>query len=422
MKNIILAVLIITTAAGLLQASSIFTGNVESVYPDPLSGALRNPALIPAQKNENSLGLILRYKPYDKNDLSIDANITFIDNPEIKYEETKSLAGTAYVSYTGRSGDLGWGIGIAAMDDDQYGISETKNTITGTMTSSTSTIKMAGAEKKTSTYPSLSFSLGSRVGNSSFAGFKLTGGYQKVITDKEQSGYNNGAINSKTKSTNISEAFAAEAQLGFFTIEGNSQAGFIVKSGNFCIARSSIDYQSELPASSKGSTDTPFYRQFKKGPSIVAGGYSSFGDFLGVTLEGEYRISSYYNEKYYDDKLYAEQKIKKTNNPEYHFRGGLEFTISHALTASLGGGCIFAGSSGFDSDPVIGVKKEDSMDMRIYFATAGFDINISKNTKIIAGAFLARIHVVGVTKTDLTMKFTNTQLTSYAIAGIAASF
>lgn len=407
------------------QGSPVFMGNIESIYPDSLTNALRSPALIPAQSRDIETGLTMKYKAYHKSTASIDSDFTFLDNEALNMKSQKNSGATAYYSFTFRSGDTGFGLGITTSDDDQFMQSTDRVILTGNLSGLPTAVRSETTEKKSSRNPAISLSLGTRTGDSSYAGFKVISGSSKSETRSEEKFSQDSVLSSIASSKTRHEIYSLELQFGFYTREGDSQAGLVIKSGSVEKKKSSIEYQEELAGTPSERISIPSYIQRKKGPSIVAGGYTKLLPFLGVALEGEYRMPAYYYDKTLDkasDGKYYEEKMRKYPLPEYHARGGLEFILSQSIHFLMGGGFIYSGYYGIDRNPDGTRRKEEKFEYRVYYGETGISIRLTEGTSFNLGGVYTKFRVKARMDSDMHMDIRQDLTQANTFLGFSLSF
>lgn len=277
MKRTIVAVFFVVTSSPGLFAESFGMGNIISVYAESGLNSLRNPALIMAQPQNSSFEAALFYTPYKKTDNNVSTDLA----PNVSIEETGFYSGGLFLSYSKKSGNFGFGIGLTSGGYDQVSYSTSKYTVSSNV-------------DKTETFgvsPLLITSFSFRLDKGHFFGFQIGLGYSHEYSKKEKTA---GEIFKGN-----SDIFSAEPAFGYLAKGEKSEAGIMLKPGKYILRRDRMDYEDTTP--SNGTLKIPFYSRYDTALALTAGGYFKVKPEVGIAMEFEYRIPSTRNEKFFDD-------------------------------------------------------------------------------------------------------------------------
>ncbi len=382
---------------GYSNANSLFLGNIGSVYPDGAINAMKNPALVAAQEEKNSFGLLFNYRTFIRVDA--DFNFDFLSNEKTENEIEKQAAGGAGIIFTKRINKHGFGIGLSDSDDSLYSYKKDKTTITGLGSSSeVLSIKTEGKEKIIN--PELNLCYGLQFGNKSFLGLRLIESGKKTDTETETTeSLTSGSttVSSSKTSHEISTISSWELIFGFYYTDKGSQLGLMVNTGRLSIVESEIDYHDESLIDPDGSNSYSKHRQYDEGASIMAGGYTRLLPFLGIALEGGFQLPAYYNEKNYDDKTYEVNETAVSQNSVMVFKGGLDFILSSQLRFAMGG-VAFLGK--YSSEKNFNGSTRSKSDFKGFSYMAGFDYLSQGGIRFMAGAVVNRYKMDGNSKSE----------------------
>ncbi len=388
-KNLFIAVICVSSFAQDLFASSYFMGSIESVYSDRLLNVLRNPALIPSQKEPGSIGAAVKYQGYTKIDMTTDFDFASVTGENSDSSREKTIEGTAVISFSKRVGNTGFGIGLASSQDEQFILTEDRTELIY-YDPGGNKISSDKREKITAYNPALLMSFGMKTGENTFAGLKLSLGTSLTKKEIREENEVNSALFSD-KSLNIEFlSYSAELELGIFRREGNSETGLIIKSGAFSLSGAKLDYEYTDSASlvSSGSEKISFFRQMKKGPAVVAGSYIKVLPSLGIAVEGEYRLPAYYDDKSFDDNTYMEKTNRITISQSINIRGGCRITINPFITISTGGGFGFIDMDGTTENRGSILGKING-----FFGMLGADLYLAKGFAIYTGVNVFKLNI-----------------------------
>lgn len=409
---------------GYSGANTIFLGYIESVYPDGAINVLKNPALLAAQKEERSLGLIFNYRAYDQVDA--DFNFGILSNEETENKINKEMYGGASIAFSEKYKGNGFGIGISKSDDFLYQYKEEKTSFSGTTsTSEVFSVQTELKEKKIN--PRVNVGYGLKIGEDSFFGIKLTGEYSKTDTESESTQtilVGTVPVSLVNKNYNeIKTMVSGELSFGFYFTDKGSQLGFMVNSGKLSFVKSDIDYYNDELAQPEGKNSFSYYKQYNEGVSFVAGGYMRLLPFLGAALEGGYQLPANYNEKIYDDKTFEKIKTSVSNDSVILIKGGLDFILSPRLNFAVGGNLFFVKNSRSGKNNNYGESE-----YRGFNCMTGFDYYFLSGLRFMAGTQFGRYTGVGKSQIDdgsgsvIEIKLNNKQLSIDTYFGIMYSF
>ncbi len=381
---------------GYTDANTLFLGNIESVYPDGAINALKNPALVSAQKEKSSLGLLLNYRVYDQ--VNSDLNLGILTDEKTETEIEKDITGGTSIVFTKKFNKQGFGIGLSNSDSYIYSYKEEKTRFSGT-TAASQVYSVNTEEKVKNINPKISFNYGLQLGENSFFGLKLTGIYSRTDTESETTEIvKAGTVTVSTVNKNhdeIKSIISGELCFGFYFNEKGSQLGFMAKSGKLSFVKSDIDYYNDELTEPEGENSYSYYKQYNEGVSLLAGGYTRLLPFLGIALEGGFQLPAYYNEKSFDDKTFESKETSVANKSVILIKGGLDFILSPRLRVDIGGNLFFATISADGENTSYG-----NSDYRGFNCMAGLDYYSQGGIRFMAGTVVSRFAGTGKSQID----------------------
>ncbi len=394
-STLTLFLLHIVLLRGSSSANTIFLGNIESVYPDGAINALKNPALVAAQKENNSLGVILNYRIYNRTD--IDMNIDFLSNDKTDNDIEKQVYGGGAVGFTKKINSQGFGIGFSESDDSVYSYQEAKTIYSGTGDSS-NVVSFDTEEKERKISLKGNYSYGLKIGENSYLGVKLIDRYSTSDKESEttESNTSGGGIFSNLKTSHeILTITSLEMIIGFYSAHKGDQLGFMINTGRLSFVKSDIEFHNDALIEPDGENSFSNHRQYDEGASITAGGYTRVLPFLGIALEGTFQLPAYYDEKGYDDKSFETRESSVSKNSALVFKGGLDFILTPQLSFDLGSIAFFGRSSANG-----GNSSYSESDFTGFNCMAGFDYHSQGGMRLMAGVLLSRYKISAKNKKD----------------------
>lgn len=398
-----LASMVIGSVAGEQAYAAAFTmGQFQTVASDGSLDVLRNPSLLTAQATDNAIGFMFIAPPYTNRRFSYGATLgSTISVPDI--HETKRLAGSLYLAYSGRT-PRGT-VGVAIDTDNPYQALYLRHRrnyfgINYDGTISFENFDISG--KSLAVSPRLVISYGIVVSGSHSLGLQWTLGYSRTREKSTITYLVNAVINGYHWTTKTMEDVAAEMSLGYSYRTETSQAGLMVRSGRFNWERTKIRFGHNDFSKNvffPGSVSEPFYLAYDRGFSILAGGYHKLAPFLAVALEGEYEVPIHYNYKVvrYDE---TTAMFGRSDNMTirtaglYAVRAGFEILPAGPVTVSLGGLVSTARERGRAKN------RYHSVNTDTYGGTLGLDIKAVDSLLVMVGSRLQYTHQRTVTASN----------------------
>jgi hypothetical protein len=361
-------------------------GGIGTVYPDGAINAVKNPALIAVQKEKSSLGFLFDYRPYVQSDSIF--YFSNLSNEKTDSEIEKDISGGASIAFTKRFNKQGFGICFSNSDDYLYSHKEESREISGWATD-TQVFSIDSKNKEKKIIPQLSFSYGLQLGDNSSFGIRLVGGYSRIDKESETSvAVLDGGSTLLSNNKNYDETkniISGQLSFGYFFSEKGNQLGFMVNSGRLRFIKSDIDYFNDDLAEPDGDNSFSYYKQYDKGASFVAGGYTRLLPFLGVALEGGFELPVYFDEKEFDDDTFEAIEKSVSNDSTILVKGGLDFILSPQLRFDVGS---IAFSSIYNKSR--DKNNYETTSLRGFSFMAGIDYQSQGGVRLMAGTMLNR--------------------------------
>ncbi|HOT45943.1 MAG TPA: hypothetical protein PLM53_15210 [Spirochaetota bacterium] len=395
-----LASMVIGSVAGGQAYAGAFTmGQFQTIASDGSLDVLRNPSLLTAQVQNNAIGFMFIAPPYTNRRYSYGATLgSTISVPDI--HETKRLAGSLYLAYSGRT-PRGT-VGVAMDTDNPYQAMYTRHRRNYFGMSYDGTINFENMDisgTSLAVSPRLVVSYGIVVSGSHSLGLQWTLGYSRTREKSTVSYMVNAVINGYHWATKTMEDVAAEMSLGYSYRTETSQAGLMVRSGRFNWERTKINFGHNDFFNNvffPGSVSEPFYLAYDRGFSVLAGGYHKLAPFIAVALEGEYEMPIHYNYKAvrYDETTAMfglSNNITVRRAGLYAVRAGFEILPAGPVTVSMGGRVSTTRERGRSKN------RYESINTDTYGGTLGLDIKAVDSLLIMVGSRLSYTHQRTVT-------------------------
>ncbi len=412
MKNRVIFFFLLSMAIGLpasehADAAALTMGQFQSIASDGSLDALRNPSLMTGQTATSSIGVIFLSNLY-LNRLFSYSSITGSTYARPRFHDSKSMAGSMFLSYCGKTPRATVGIAIGADNPYQADYTRYSREYIGNNISTTASADYritTGDIRKIS--PSLVISCGVIVSGNHSIGFQWALGYSR-IREKSKSYILSGTIMTFAhRAVKRTENVSAEMSLGYSYRTPDSQAGLMIRSGRFNWEKTNIkfghgDFTNSLIY--PGRVSEPYYLQYDRGLSITAGGYHKLAPFIAVALEGEYEIPVHYNHKAvrYDETtvfygMTTNLLIRKSGL--YSISAGFEILPSGPVTISLGG------KVSTTRERRKGMRLAESLNTDVYSGTLGLDIRVIDSLLVMVGSRLVYTHE----RTAVTAQYENVE-------------
>ncbi len=367
--------------AGYAQVRGTGMGNLVTVISDGPFDAGRNPALLALQPSDSAIAAYLRYRSMEDTDTDYKASLTI----DVGEPSTVNAGGVA--AYSKKLGGAVLGFAIGEMGEDLFSLRETKTTYF-------STFEEKEKEKIFEANPSLALALALPLDNGASIGFQLivTGGYKH--TDKTKD-YWNGAVKIATLDTRKKEeSLSARAGFGYSIRKNNTQAGFLLRSGDVTLRHQSLDYDHKDLDSGyypSGEDRTPYKVYYTKAPQFAIGGYHRLSPLIGIALEALYTLpNTTYNRERdtstsvniaptNDSITPFSRNYTITTDASMQFKGGVEFNVREGLAFTFGTGYDYRESSQ-ESETTGHVSIRSKME--ILYATLGAHYSLNQATGV----------------------------------------
>jgi hypothetical protein len=386
---LIAAILLLPAREAVAGAFSM--GRILTVSTDGSLDTIRNPALLAAHKENNSMGFIFFYTPYNDRRYSYDSYMgSWISS--LRVRDQKLFMGSMYLSYT-RKISTG-SVGLAIDADNNYLADYRRNKEIYANLENTNSQYAVMKVSRSMISPRFVFSYGGIVSGNHAIGVQFTPAYSQTEENSSFISVMNNIFEQKHHSRKKIEEISSEVSLGYTFRDAVSQVGIMIRSGRFTLQKTRIYFShAEFPSSVifTGSVAEPYHIQYDRGFNIIAGGYRKLVQFIAVAFEGEYRIPIHYGEKNlrYDEftGFYGiTVSSSVTNKGLYSVRGGFEILPSGPVTINLGGG--FSTTSQNKNARYFHESKMTD----IYTGSLGFDLTLSENILIIIGSEFQYTH------------------------------
>src|SRR4030042_3207461 len=220
-------------------AGAFSMGQLQAFSSDGSLDVVRNPSIMTAQRETNSIGFILLSTPYYLRRYSYDSYLnTWINDARV--HDTKYITGSVYLSYCRKVGK--GAIGIAVDTDNPYqGLyAEYERSVAGVMTGSIYYELVRGDFMKVS--PRFVFSFGSVVAGNHSIGVQIAAGYTRKKDDYGFISSTNSAFLAKNHDSMRMEGASAELVVGYSYRDPDSQIGLMIRSGRFSWQKTRIYY------------------------------------------------------------------------------------------------------------------------------------------------------------------------------------
>ena len=398
MKNRVIFFFLLTMAIWIVasehaDAAAFSMGQFQTVASDGSLDVLRNPSLLTAQAPNNAIGILFLAAPYTNRRFSYNATLgSTVSKPDL--HETKRMAGSMYLSYSGKTPRGMVGVAIDADNPYQALSRRFQRNYFGINPSGPSYENMDVNGRSLAVSPRLVISYGMVVSGNHSLGFQWALGYTRTREKTTFVSMYNAIFNSHHWTTKTMDDISAEMCLGYSYRTDNSQAGLMVRSGRFNWERTKInfghgDFSKSILFS--GSVSEPFYLAYDRGFSILAGGYHKLAPYIAVALEGEYEVPIHYNYKAvrYDETtaLYGvSNNITIRKAGLYAIRAGFEILPPGPVTISLGGQVSTTREKGKSR------SMNESVNTDTFGGTLGLDIKAIDSMLIMVGSRLVYTH------------------------------
>ncbi len=375
------------------DAAAFTMGQFQTVASDGSLDVLRNPSLLTAQVQNNAIGVLFLAVPYTNRRFSYNATIgSAVSAPG--FQEAKRMAGSMYLSYSGKTPHGTVGIAIDADNPYQALSRRFHRNYFGINTFDLIYENLYVRGKSLTLSPRLVISYGLVVSGNHSLGLQWALGYTRTSEKTTFVSMYNVNFTSHHWATKTADGVSAEMCLGYSYRTDNSQAGLMLRSGRFNWERTKINFGHGDFGKSilfSGSISEPFYLAYDRGFTFLAGGYHKLASYVAVALEGEYEVPIHYNYKAvrYDETttLYGySNNLAIRKSGLYAIRAGFEILPSGPVTISLGGQVSTTRERGKSS------RMHESVNTDTYGGSLGLDIKAIDSMLIMMGSRLVYTH------------------------------
>jgi hypothetical protein len=342
----LLPAIIVLHLTGLLSASPLLTGGISSVHPYGAQDAARNPALLPQQRQQNNLGIIMNYQT-TVTDSANNKNVEFLIS---KLDLDAFDSPGARLSYIHKISQYAFGFDLFT----NYEYSKLKQK------SFTERFGLSypgvGDLNNTSLVNVFTVSAGMTIETDHFLGIQVNASYFKNIQKSKGNAFQLSAIpvSFSDSKTNIQEQILIAPLIGYHCKIKNSEIGIMLSTGRLTWEKliqekKSYDLSSlQANLGFKGKKELPFAFVYPVGPHITAGAFSklttsvNFGIELVVILPVTYKkpfpVPFEPSHFFYFKNTNIRMEYKVVNRPGMSLRGGFELLASSSTILSIGGG------------------------------------------------------------------------------------
>lgn len=386
---------VIFTVRGISDAyAAAFTmGQLQTVASDGSLDVIRNPSLMTIQTKDNSMGFLFLSTPYVNRRYSYGAVMgSTVSHPQLY--ESKFITGSVYLTYCRKIGHSAVGVAVDSGNPYQVMYSRYNSKFYGLNTVNPAAEYMRVGSDLLTISPRFVISYGVTVSGNHSIGLQGTVGYSHAKERSDVTSMYNTSISAMYRSTKITQDLNGELSLGYLYRTANSQAGLMVRSGRFNWEKTKIRYyygNYEKLLMFQGRVGEPYYLQYDRGFSILAGGYHKLAKFFAVALEGEYEIPIHYNYKAvrYDLTtafmgMTANMTVRTSGL--YSVKAGFEIIPEGPVTINLGGKI----STFHEKRRSRRIQESNTTDT--YAGIAGIDLKLTDAVLIMIGSQLVYTH------------------------------
>ena len=377
------ALLLLRTGA---DAGAYSLAGMQTVATDYALDVVRNPALLAAQKENNSLGLLFFTIPFNSHYYDNDSSMTSII-ASVRASDQMYRTGSMCFSYSRKIPGGAVGFAIDTQKSFQAEYYRYKKTYLSTDTINTNYAVLKG--KYDTISPCFVISYGRVISGNHSIGMQIKLEYSLTHDDSSYSSLFPAGPDQRHHAEKKIEGISPEVTAGYMYRDDASQAGIMLRSGRFNWQKSNIYYtHAGFPSSQffSGSISDPLRMRYDKSFSIVAGGYRRLAQYIAVALEGEYQVPASFGEinLRYDvfTGFYGIKVNSAVNNKGlYCVRGGFEIMPSGPATIISLGASISTTSQKKSARFLQETKTTDE-----YAGSLGIDIKLTDTVLVMAGA------------------------------------
>lgn len=373
--SLLMVLALYCVAFGQIKGSTM--GGLVTVVSDGPIDAGRNPALLIFSKQNNSIGILGRYRLVEEHDISFDAPL------DVRQKGLDTTTAGLNVSAVFPLGKSVLGVSFADTGSDLYQRSES----TIEFNAGSSLTRERSTEK--SLNPALGASWCILLTDHSAIGFQLFFGYSRVSKETTKEYYQpvGTLLDRITVDEERTQTFGVAPAFGYLYHSGDSQVGLLLKGGSFTFTSERLDYTYRIPVYYRDSREYPFTFFYNGNISISAGAYKRINRFMGFAFEGTYSIQNSAYQKNlelkedfdFDTALIRKSRSTTSKRPGVSLKGGVDFDLSSRFTLSAGGAYYYN-----EAMTVAGNFSEQTVSrLDIYLCTTGLNYKVNDDLWLI---------------------------------------
>lgn len=339
---------------------AMFAGNIVTVNPKSEVNALRNPAMMDRQKEEN-FSVIYNYSQLINSDVDTDVSNLGIDI-DSRYNYKESYNGAVIFSGIWVSGRNACGLGISKTGDGQVKHSSSDFSI--------DTDKISEDKKFTGSSFLLSYSY--RINSKQSIGLQA-----ETVISNENTEKNMMLANQELESSVMK--ISSGVTIGYYIHENKFSFGAMVKPGMFGTEKSRYDLTDKTLMTEDHKKIASHYVH-NEGAGILTGFSIRLSNKLLAAFEGGGMLPFTKKEKTCSDSL-AEQTQENDLSYAIITRAGIDYSFNRFLCIDFGGGYTRYSADFSTTDNT----KKGSFSFSIYQLTSGIDIKPSEDIHLLFG-------------------------------------
>lgn len=340
-------------------SEAIFSGNISTVNPRSGINALRNPALM-SRQNEDDFSFIYVYSYLMNSDVNSDAKVLGLKvNSDVTMDE--AFNGAAYISNVWVSGRNAYGIGVSKTGDGQVKISSSDYQVDVNRS----------VEDKTYVGSTLFLSYSYRINSKQSIGLQIETNASNEYTDKDKK-----TDNKELEIT--TNKFSWGGTLGYYIHENQFSFGAMLKPGLYGIENNKYDLNDKTLMTETHKNISNYYVHNESLSGILGFGYRPNYKLM-LAIEAGSLLPYTKEEKSCDDSL-VEANTKTKLKYAGLIRAGIDYAYNAALSIDFG-----AGYTRYKAESEDNYFKTSSFIYSIGQVTAGLDIKPSKDYHLLFG-------------------------------------
>lgn len=376
-------------------------GGMTSVVSDGPFDAVKNPALLSLQADNDALGIVLKYQNYLESDISTEIYFAGVDaDVDSEKLEDKSLG--CFLAYSIKLGKPVIAFAVTDSGDGQYYLREGKTTFT--VISGIDQYKSKIVENVEEYNPVFHSSIGFNISDKSSIGFSISVRYSRKEDVETKRNFFNASETALVDQKSTTNILSYTVGTGYLYREEGTQIGLLFYIGEFSWRKQELSYSFQdrdfpLPdpvdESSRDSDSYSSSGKYTEGMRFVAGGYHRLNTFLAIALEGEFRIGNSFSQTeltLYEDEsndVYkiVEERNRVTNKNTVFLKGGAEINPISSISLMFGFAYtdIMGRIGGGDGDGFLSNRYD------LFLFTGGVNYQYNKNLSLFFGTLFIYI-------------------------------